>query len=171
MTNMVAEYYNLCATNMLYKAPDKLPVVFSRPSVFVAGGISNCPDWQTDITSIMDTNLYDVVNPRRQIGFDSTGAIAREQIEWEHSALSKIDSCIFWFPQETLCPITLLEAGRMIERAKHHTVRLTIGWHPNYARAFDLEVQIDLEKIPKEYMLYFSSGWDGFVSAVKKTYG
>ena len=153
---------------MLYRSPDLLPAVFSRPSVFIAGGISNCPDWQTHMVSFMDTSLYDVVNPRREGGFDITGTTAREQIEWEHSALSKIDSCIFWFPCETLCPITLFELSKQLLRAKQKSVCLVVGWHPDYQRAFDLEVQIDLEKIPKEYLLHAESGWDKFVASVKK---
>lgn len=156
---------------MLYKSPDKLPALFSRPSVFVAGGISNCPDWQSEITSFMDTTLYDVVNPRREIGFDTTGAIAREQIEWEHQALSKVDSCIFWFPCETLCPITLFELSKQLLRAKQQSVRLVVGWHPDYKRAFDLEVQIELEKISSDYVLHADAGWDEFVKAVKKHWG
>ena len=102
---------------MLYKSPDPLPFAFQRQSVFIAGGISNCPDWQNEMSAMLDTSLYDVVNPRRAGGFDRTGVTAEEQITWEHRALSLIDACIFWFPCETLCPITLLELGEL-PRAK-----------------------------------------------------
>ena len=171
MISMDAKYYKQCVTNMLYRSPDKLPAVFSRPSVFIAGGISNCPDWQTDMTSLMDTNLYDVVNPRREGGFDITGATAKEQIEWEHSALSKVDSCIFWFPQETICPISLFECGKLLVIASHHSVRLAIGWHENYARAFDLGIQIGLEQSAKDHIIHAESGWDTLVKVVKKNWG
>jgi hypothetical protein len=170
MINMDTNYWDT-VINMLYCAPDKLPALFSLHSVFVAGGISNCPDWQSDIIRFMATNLYDVVNPRRETGFDTTGATAREQIEWEHEALSKVDSCIFWFPCETLCPISLFELSKQLLRAKQQSVKLVVGWHPNYARAFDLKVQIELENIPKDNLLYADVGWDGFVKAVIANWG
>ena len=156
---------------MLYQSPDILPFSFARPSVFIAGGISNCPDWQTEMASVMNTDMYDVVNPRRVGGFDRTGVTAKEQITWEHHALELVDSCIFWFPEETLCPITLLELGKMLHKAASHSVRLAIGWHPNYQRAFDLEVQIALEKSAVNYVIHAESGWDALCMTVKKAWG
>ena len=153
---------------MLYQSPDPLPSLFSRHSVFIAGGISNCPDWQSRMVTHLDTTLYDVVNPRRVGGFDRTGATAREQIEWEHSALSKVDSCIFWFPEQTLCPITLFELGVMLSRASRHSLNLAIGWHPNYQRAFDLEVQIGLEQGARDHVMHAGPGWDSLVEEVRR---
>ena len=152
---------------MLYKSPDFLPIFFRNQSVFIAGGISGCPDWQTEIITYMDTETYDVVNPRRTGGFDTTGLIAKEQIAWEHNALNKIDACIFWFPEETLCPITLFELGKQLVKTKESSMSLIIGWHPNYARAFDLKVQIGLDNFSKYELLYSGAGWDEFVDAVK----
>ena len=156
---------------MLYKSPDPLPFNFQRQSIFVAGGISNCPDWQSEMTTLMDSNIFDVVNPRRDSGFDKTGATAEEQIIWEHRALGLVDSCIFWFPKETLCPITLLELGKMLVRAHHHAVRLAIGWHPEYQRAFDLDVQIRLEHPEDKYILHAAPGWNELCAVVKQTWG
>jgi hypothetical protein len=156
---------------MLYKSPDPLPFAFQRQSVFIAGGISNCPDWQNEMSAMLDTSLYDVVNPRRAGGFDRTGVTAEEQITWEHRALSLIDACIFWFPCETLCPITLLELGKMLHRAQHHNVMLAIGWHPDYQRAFDLEVQIRLENPESKYLLHAAPGWLELCAVVKKQWG
>jgi hypothetical protein len=77
---------------MLYRSPDILPIAFRQQSVFVAGGISDCPDWQSDMISFMNCDVYDVVNPRRIGGFDRTGITANEQITWEHCALNLVDS-------------------------------------------------------------------------------
>jgi hypothetical protein len=156
---------------MLYRAPDQLPPSFENPSVFIAGGISNCPDWQTEIISVMNTEKFDVINPRRDTGFDKTGAIAEAQITWEHRALSMVDACVFWFPCETLCPITLFECGSMLQKAAYHSVQLVIGWHPEYQRAFDLEIQIGLRTDAKAHILHYGPGWDEFVSVVKKSWG
>jgi len=156
---------------MLFRSPDKLPFVFQKQSIFVAGGISNCPDWQSDIVALIDQNIHDVINPRRVGGFDPTGDTAEDQITWEHRALSLVDACIFWFPKETLCPITLLEFGRMVERAAKHNVRLAIGWHPEYQRAFDLTVQLKLEHITPDYILHAAAGWSELCAVVKNTWG
>ncbi len=156
---------------MLYKAPDPLPWVFCGQSVFIAGGISDCPDWQSDMVTLINTTKYEVVNPRRESGFDRTGKTAEEQITWEYQALSHVESCIFWFPRETLCPITLFELGKMLEKAKRDPIiRLAIGWHPEYARAFDLEVQIGLVGIKKQ-ILHAGPGWDELCNAVKTIWG
>lgn len=156
---------------MLYLAPEPLPTTFSNPSVFIAGGISNCPDWQTEIITVMNTEKFDVVNPRRDTGFDKTGATVQEQITWEYTALARVDSCIFWFPCETLNPITLFELGKMLTRAYYHDVKLAIGWHPEYQRAFDLEVQIDLAHRTNRWVQYRGAGWDQFKNFVKEAWG
>ena len=157
---------------MLYRSPDRLPARFANSSVFIAGGISNCPDWQSEMVGLTNTAMHDVVNPRRVGGFDRTGDTAEEQITWEHRALGMVDSCIFWFPKETLCPITLFELGKMLHRSSQRDMRLAIGWHPDYQRAFDLRVQIDLESGKcGERLLHAAPGWDELCSAVKTIWG
>jgi len=153
---------------MLYKSPDLLPFAFQRQSIFIAGGISDCPDWQSDMVAHIDCSIYDVVNPRREAGFDRTGVTAEEQITWEHRALGLVDACIFWFPCETLCPITLLEYGKMLERASRHSIRLVVGWHPDYARAFDLKIQTRLEM--STHIIHAGPGWDELCAVVRKTW-
>jgi hypothetical protein len=156
---------------MLYRSPDPLPFVFSRPSVFMAGGICNCTDWQSQLAPVFDTGLYDVVNPRKLAGYDHNRVTARAQIEWEHKALSNVDSCVFWFPEENVSAVTLLELGKMLSRASHHSVRLAVGWHPNYQLAYDLEAQIHLETDAGDYVIHAAPGWDKLVNVVKKTWG
>jgi len=156
---------------MIYRSPDPLPWVFFSQSIFVAGGISDCPNWQDDMVALIDSERYDVVNPRREGGFDRTGETAKEQIAWEYQALSHIENCIFWFPKETLCPITLFELGKMLEKAyKDPAIKLAIGWHPEYARAFDLGVQIGLMNMKKQ-IIHAAPGWDELCTAVKTTWG
>jgi hypothetical protein len=156
---------------MLYRSPTNLPIRFSNPSVFIAGGISDCPDWQSEMVSLINTDIHDVVNPRREGGFDRTGTTAEEQITWEHRALEMVDACIFWFPKETLCPITLFELGKMLERTMETSgMRLAVGWHPDYARAFDLEVQIKLASTMPYRILHAASGWDELCGVIKTTW-
>lgn len=110
-------------------------------SVFLAGGITGCYDWQrTVLMYLKDANLV-VCNPRRE-NFPSPTSreIAQEQISWEHRYLRDCDLVAIWFPCETLCPITLLELGTLLRSNKP----LVVGIHPGYARKMDLEIQIPL---------------------------
>lgn len=156
---------------MIYRSPAPLPWVFQSSSIFIAGGISDCPNWQDDMVSLINSERYDVVNPRREGGFDRTGETAEAQITWEYQALSHVENCIFWFPKETLCPITLFELGKMLEKAhRDPVIKLAIGWHPEYVRAFDLRVQIGLVGM-KRQIIHAAPGWDELCSAIKTTWG
>jgi hypothetical protein len=113
-------------------------------SIFLAGGISNCPNWQSEVVaSLADFNIT-VVNPRR-VTFDIFNhGEAAKQIEWEHKHLSLCDNILFWFPRETVCPITLLEYGKFLPMASGKN--LFVGCHRQYSRNLDLDVQTRLER-------------------------
>lgn len=119
--------------------------------LFLAGGISNCPDWQGDLCNRY--KQYDgslsIFNPRRVGDLCKNGSDAKEQIEWEHLYLSKCHNILFWFPEETVCPISLFELGKYAQKFSGYiNKKLFIGIHPNYSRKFDLEIQLPLI-IPK----------------------
>jgi len=119
-------------------APQELTV---RGDIFLGGGISNCPDWQQEIIdALQDTQLI-LVNPRRAGVLEPEWA--EEQIEWEYNALRKVNTVIFWFPEETLCPITLLELGVFTQKPE---TRIIVGTHPNYERRFDVIKQLKLAR-------------------------
>jgi len=109
-------------------------------SVFLAGGITNCPDWQQEMVTLLSDSDLTLVNPRRKLWED---AQAVAQIEWEHRHLTRCDAVLFWFPSETICPITLYELGAWCFRPK----KIFVGCHPNYARKLDVEVQTRLERV------------------------
>lgn len=109
--------------------------------LFLAGGIRNCPDWQGEALEYLSSTDFRVANPRRAEGLATTGPEAAVQIAWERAALERSKVILFWFPQETLCPITLLELGVEIGRARRP---LAIGTHPGYERRFDVEQQVFL---------------------------
>ena len=110
---------------------------------FLAGGISNCPDWQKDIIELLSHTSLTLANPRRAGRVDMVGTEGAEQIEWEYRHLEAARGVLFWFPEETLCPITLFELGAHSRRWPD--VRLAVGTHPNYARRFDVETQLRLQ--------------------------
>jgi len=141
----------------LITAPDCDLTVGDRDTctLFLAGGISGCGDWQSDMVRMLGSEPPDspsdtyrggrlsdrwtILNPRRHDYRDSPDD-ARRQIEWEYAHLAVADAVSFWFPSETLCPITLLELGRWSGIAKS----IFVGVDPGYARRLDVEVQIGL---------------------------
>ena len=67
---------------------------------------------------------------------------ARTQIEWEYRHLQKAEAALFWFPSETLCPITLFELGAWSRSDK----LLFVGTHSNYQRRLDVVIQLSLAR-------------------------
>src|SRR3989344_3487307 len=111
-------------------------------SLFLAGGISNCYDWQKDLVQLLKDEEIVLLNPRR-INFPMNDKnAAPEQIEWEHRHLRRAKAVSFWFPKETVCPITLYELGVQMMKNKP----LFIGVHPEYERKLDVEIQTRLER-------------------------
>jgi len=116
---------------------------------FLAGGITGCPDWQTEaIEMLKDSNLV-IFSPRRKVySHDTQSAI--DQITWEHNHLRKAHAIIFWFPWETLCPISLYEFGAWSMTTKP----LYVGVHPDYPRKLDVEIQT---KLVRPHLTIFNS--------------
>lgn len=118
-----------------------------RPAVFLAGGITNCPDWQKFIVELMeDFPNGTILNPRRG-SFDVNDKNASsDQIKWEFDMLWTADIIPFYFCKETLCPITLYELGAHLTRAKlkGYAPKIGIGIETGYARADDVWLQAKL---------------------------
>jgi len=131
----------------LYECPDNYEESDDSPTVFLAGGITGCPDWQTDIkTRLLETcpGLF-LFNPRRAT-FDVNDENAFDiQVTWEHRHLKKARCILFWFPCETLCPITLLEIGKWMVLAPLENKHLIVGCHPKYTRRKDVQLQLNLQ--------------------------
>jgi len=135
--------------SIVLTAPDSLKITTqnaSLPILFLAGGITNCPDWQAEaIKDLLNPNPAEhapsllLVNPRRAKPIASDSPEAVEQIAWEHYRLKLADAILFWFPKETLCPISLYELGKWTG-----TKKVFIGVHPEYQRKFDIFHQTKL---------------------------
>lgn len=109
-------------------------------SIFLAGGITGAPDWQAQLTVMLDQTNYAVINPRRaDFPINDTNAAAY-QIKWEFAHLRRVDMIVFWFRKETLQPITLYELGAWSMTQKP----LVVGIEPGYERELDVEVQTAL---------------------------
>lgn len=122
------------------ESPQKIPSKRDVEMMFMAGGITGCPDWQKDMVRMLGDTGLALLNPRRaDFPIGDPGA-AREQITWEYRALREAEAILFWFPKETICPIVLYELGAwsMTEKPVY------VGVHPEYQRRQDVEIQTRL---------------------------
>lgn len=126
---------------------------------FLAGGITNCPDWQSQV--IENLKAYDakfpgelddlvIFNPRRaNFPIDDPNA-SKEQIMWEFNWLEKMDIfSMFFTGGDSDQPICMYELGRniyrmqMMFRTTFHK-RIVISCDPTYRRANDVKIQTAL---------------------------
>ncbi len=115
-----------------------------QKKLFLAGGITDCPDWQAQVVSELDLErrALTIFNPRRKSFNTSYEKESIDQIHWEYYTLREATHILFWFPCETLCPITLFEYGSALER----NCTLFVGAHPDYKRLSDIQIQTALRR-------------------------
>lgn len=126
----------------------------NRLSLFLGGGITDCPDWQKEMVHRLTETRLAIYNPRRaNFPIDDPEA-AEEQITWEYVHLQRADAAVFWFPCETLCPIVLFELGRWsYAMVPAHEKPIFVGVHPDYKRRKDVEIQMQLAR-PRLKVVY-----------------
>jgi hypothetical protein len=121
-----------------------------------------------------------IYNPRRN-NFDiNNPKVSEEQIKWEHKYLHESNILVFYFAQETLCPITLFELGAALERNIYTTIKqdIIVYCEPEYSRKFDVELQIKLAMknakelsegfwTPDDYFVSLHDNYDDFVDELK----
>ena len=132
------------------------------PSVFLGGGITNCPNWQKYVVEQLADVPITLLNPRRANFPINDPSASDFQIRWERDHLEKADIIIFWFPSETLCPITLYELGFWTNSKKC----LIVGTHPNYQRRTDVVIQTQLSRPTLEIF----SSLDEIIRSLKKSF-
>lgn len=120
--------------------------------LFLAGGITNCPDWQSEmIKKLKHLRELVIFNPRRK-NFDiSNPGASEEQINWEFNYLMDADFILFWFATGSIQPIALLELGKYALSNDH--VPVFIGCDPKYERKQDIEIQTKLAR-PEIQIVY-----------------
>ena len=109
------------------------------PMLFLAGGITGCPDWQRNAAQQMKDLRCEVtvLNPRRP-AMPPGDKAHDEQVAWEYAALERATVILFWFCAETVQPIALYELGRHAARG----AALAVGAHPQYERRRDVLAQL-----------------------------
>ena len=133
-----------------------------RLRIFLAGGISNCRNWQDEfIRTTFETHQQVLfVNPRRE-NFDVNNlALTDEQIEWEFNQLNLASITVFFFCEETICPIALYELGRKSNSGDY----IVVGYDSDYCRKLDVIKQIALARPDIEVV----EGLDATVLSLKK---
>lgn len=132
----------------VYTAPDYTYNTIPLPSVFLAGGISDCPNWQKEVIKELKNLPCIVLNPRREDFPIDDPKAAEEQITWEFRALHHANVFSMWFcagPSDQ--PICMYELGRnlALRQYKHNFMeKIAIGVEPGYKREKDVYIQCEL---------------------------
>lgn len=124
--------------------------------VFLAGGITNCSNWQDEVIGhLIEFDVWDldklvIYNPRRKSFDINDPSEAVRQIEWEHRYLSQCDIFSMYFcNSESDQPICMYELGsysrmmkdKYMNKAVNH---LVIGCEHGYKRTLDVQIQTKL---------------------------
>ena len=128
---------------MIYvETPNQSPVGNKIPSIFLAGGITGCPEWQEEIVKSLKNLEIIVYNPRRKNFPIKDPTAAEAQITWEFNMLRAATIISMWFCKEPIQPICLFELGCWSKTQKP----LIVGVDPGYPRQQDVEIQIKLAR-------------------------
>ncbi len=113
--------------------------------LFLAGGITNCPDWQSEIIEeLQDYPDLTILNPKRTNYPMNDPEAAEEQITWEFDHLQSATEIAVWFSRGSVNPIALYELGMWVN--SHPGRPAFVGADPEYPRAQDVLVQTKLAR-------------------------
>jgi hypothetical protein len=114
-------------------------------SVFLAGGITNCRDWQSEVIEYLKqyevNNELDlrVYNPRRP-NFNIETDDPEEQIRWEYNNIGSATIFSMYFcNSESDQPICMYELGMHLGRIGHITVSSLSLVYENYNTIISIE--------------------------------
>ena len=125
-----------------------LLAVYLSPKVFLAGGITNCPNWQQEFidhcnSKDPDYTRFALYNPRRD-DFDINDPHAtEEQITWVFEKLKESDVIVFWFSRGSINPIVLYELGMW---GNSREKKIFVGVDEEYPRKGDVYIQTMLAR-------------------------
>lgn len=143
-------------------APDAYIATKDEIGVFLAGGITGCPNWQEEVKGKLEVLAGLVVYNPRQVNFDVTDPRGVDkQIKWEFDRLEDCDIFSMYFSKEGAQPICFYELGRYIVRMQNRFPanwkdRIIISYEDGFPRWKDVEVQAALAsgKQPCELRVY-----------------
>ena len=119
-------------------------------SCFLAGGITNCKDWQKEvIESLKEVNIS-LFNPRQENFNVLDKSASEKQIKWEYERLESMDIFSMYFcKSDSDQPISMYELGRNIVRMQNRfpsdwEKRIVISVERGYKRWEDVVIQTRL---------------------------
>jgi len=115
--------------------------------LFLGGGITNCPQWQKEVITLLKNTDLIVFNPRRENFPIKDPNASYEQIQWEYDHFELCKLILFWFSRGSLNPIVLFEYGRWSYISYHFFQfgkKVFVGIDPEYERKQDVEIQTKL---------------------------
>lgn len=119
-------------------------------TVFLAGGITGCKDWQSEVIKELICDDITIFNPRQE-HFDITDTSAADkQIAWEYKRLEQMDVFSMYFcASDSDQPICMYELGRNIVHMQNRFPsswenRIIISVEDGYKRKKDVIVQVGL---------------------------
>ena len=116
-------------------------------TVFLAGGITRCDNWQSEVIRYLSDTDIVICNPRRKTFDIADVSAAQKQIEWEFNKLEEMDIFSMYFcTGESVQPICMYELGRNILRMQQRfpyswARRIVISVEEGYSRSFDVCIQ------------------------------
>lgn len=142
-------------------SPPSYPSLKDTKSVFLAGSIEMgaAPDWQKEFIDMFgrsfgpahSSDSWTILNPRRP---DWDASWKQEisdpqfyqQVEWELSYLEKANHIVFYFAEDTISPISLLELGKFSSRGNALVIT-----HQRFQRKGNVDIFCHRYNIPKFY--------------------
>lgn len=139
-------------------APEKYERQYNDIICFLAGGITNCKNWQSQVINTflsmeksgIDLSRLVIMNPRRDNFPIDDPLAAEEQIYWEYKWLEECDIFSMYFASgESDQPICMYELGRNILRMQQKFMvswkdHLAISVEDGYKRKNDVLIQTRL---------------------------
>lgn len=122
---------------MIYVEAPNYEYPKDKVSIFLAGSITDCPDWNSEVVNKLKDEDIVIFNPRRKNFPIEDPKASDEQIRWEFTMLRNATIIPFWFSKETLGPIVLYELGAHSMTNKP----ICIGVDKEYKRKQDVVIQ------------------------------
>lgn len=129
---------------LIIEAPNEIYSLENQQNtkLFLAGGITNCPDWQSvAIKKLRHIKCLTIYNPRRKKFNTNNNSQTEVQIVWEYNHLKDADIILFWFSRGSFNPIVLYELGKW---GNSRIKKLFIGVDDEYERKIDVYIQTKL---------------------------
>lgn len=118
-------------------------------TVFLAGGITGCRDWQQQVINDLfrmiskDDSQVVIYNPRRKKFNVNDQDMVEDQTTWEFQYLNDVDIFSMYFVGgDQVQPIRLYELGRYVKNAFDYGQ--VIGVEKDYIRDYDVVMQVAL---------------------------